>query len=89
MHRLLVDVFERIRAGLVGPPGRHRTGGASAAPPRPAPPRPAPPRPTPPAIAARPAPTVRHWYEPLDGEATALVRPYLRAYEWEYVGVAV
>ncbi|MPY50291.1 hypothetical protein FPZ41_17630 [Streptomyces sp. K1PN6] len=27
------------------------------------------------------APTVRHWYEPIDGSATTLVRPYLRAYE--------
>ncbi|MFG3508160.1 hypothetical protein ACGF5F_21970 [Streptomyces sp. NPDC047821] len=30
-----------------------------------------------------PAWTVRGWYEPLDGDATALVRPYLRAYERE------
>ncbi|MFJ4977424.1 hypothetical protein ACIP6X_19085 [Streptomyces coeruleorubidus] len=29
------------------------------------------------------APTVRAWYEPLDGSATPLVRPYLTAYERE------
>jgi hypothetical protein len=29
------------------------------------------------------APTVRHWYEPLDGTATPLIRPYLTAYERE------
>ncbi|MER6087281.1 hypothetical protein [Streptomyces bluensis] len=30
-----------------------------------------------------PAPTVRPWYEPIDGTSTPLVRPYLRAYERE------
>ncbi|GAA2597713.1 hypothetical protein GCM10010304_51010 [Streptomyces roseoviolaceus] len=30
-----------------------------------------------------PAPTVRAWYEPIDGSATPLVRPYLTAYERE------
>ncbi|MFI1730194.1 hypothetical protein ACH40E_13345 [Streptomyces acidicola] len=30
-----------------------------------------------------PAATVRHWYEPIDGTSTPLVRPYLRAYERE------
>ncbi|MDO0914307.1 hypothetical protein QQM39_26800 [Streptomyces sp. DT2A-34] len=29
------------------------------------------------------APTVRLWYEPIDGATTALVRPYLAAYESE------
>lgn len=29
------------------------------------------------------APTVRTWYEPIDGTAIALVRPYLTAYEHE------
>jgi hypothetical protein len=32
-----------------------------------------------PAVAA----TVRTWYEPIDGAATPLVRPYLTAYERE------
>ncbi|MGW3725817.1 hypothetical protein [Streptomyces sp. NPDC000851] len=40
--------------------------------------RPVPPRPTP-----TPAPTVRRWYTPIDGTATALVRPYLAAHERE------
>jgi hypothetical protein len=30
-----------------------------------------------------PAPTVRAWYEPIDGSATPLVRPYLTAHECE------
>ncbi|MGX4691705.1 hypothetical protein [Streptomyces sp. JNUCC 63] len=30
-----------------------------------------------------PAFTVRRWYEPIDGAATVLVRPYLTAYERE------
>ncbi|WP_217143744.1 hypothetical protein [Streptomyces sp. AC627_RSS907] len=30
---------------------------------------------------AAPAPTVRHWHEPIDGASTPLVRPYLTAYE--------
>lgn len=29
------------------------------------------------------APSVRSWYEPIDGAATRLVRPYLTAYERE------
>ncbi|WP_245936331.1 hypothetical protein [Streptomyces cahuitamycinicus] len=29
------------------------------------------------------APTVRAWYEPIDGSATPLVRPYLTAHERE------
>ncbi|MFI1352856.1 hypothetical protein ACH4TV_04610 [Streptomyces sp. NPDC020898] len=29
------------------------------------------------------APTVRAWYEPIDGASIALVRPYLTAYEHE------
>jgi hypothetical protein len=29
------------------------------------------------------ASTVRSWYEPIDGTATTLVRPYLTAYERE------
>ncbi|MFI7016244.1 hypothetical protein [Streptomyces sp. NPDC050164] len=36
-------------------------------------------RPTSPTL----APTVQAWYEPLDGTATPLVRPYLTAYERE------
>ncbi|MEU9637320.1 hypothetical protein AB0D80_23530 [Streptomyces tendae] len=32
---------------------------------------------------SRTAPTVRCWYEPIDGAATRLVRPYLTAYEQE------
>ncbi|MDN3293109.1 hypothetical protein QWM81_03410 [Streptomyces ficellus] len=54
--------------------GHHRADGA----------RPAPPPQAPPVTVRRPAATVRHWYEPLDGTATALVRPYLRAYEQEH-----
>jgi len=30
-----------------------------------------------------PAPTVRSWYEPLDGADAALLRPYLTAYDHE------
>ncbi|MFH9982849.1 hypothetical protein ACH4ND_27125 [Streptomyces sp. NPDC017179] len=30
-----------------------------------------------------PAPTVRHWYEPIDGATTLLVRPYLTAHDRE------
>ncbi|WP_328632178.1 hypothetical protein [Streptomyces sp. NBC_00356] len=30
---------------------------------------------------ATPAPTVRHWHEPLDGADNALIRPYLHALE--------
>ncbi len=30
-----------------------------------------------------PAPTVRRWYEPIDGSETLLVRSYLAAYEWQ------
>ncbi|UIX34693.1 hypothetical protein [Streptomyces sp. GQFP] len=29
------------------------------------------------------APTVRAWYEPIDGADVVLVRPYLTAYEYE------
>ncbi|MBA2808655.1 hypothetical protein E0500_014925 [Streptomyces sp. KM273126] len=29
------------------------------------------------------APTVRRWYEPVDGTSTPLVRPYLQAHERE------
>jgi hypothetical protein len=36
-------------------------------------------------VSSRPrvASTVRAWYEPIDGSATPLVRPYLTAYERE------
>ncbi|MER7107864.1 hypothetical protein [Streptomyces sp. NPDC000229] len=74
MHRLLLDLFERMRPRTAAPRIRHRATDANAAPPRP----------DPPAVATQPAPTVRQWYEPLDGDATALVRPYLRACEQEY-----
>ncbi|MFJ5832397.1 hypothetical protein [Streptomyces sp. NPDC093089] len=69
MTSLLTRLATRARA-LLAPTGRHR-----ARPPGPPPPAP----PTPPRF--RPAPTVRSWYGPLDGTATALVRPYLRAHE--------
>ncbi|WP_179166579.1 hypothetical protein [Streptomyces sp. CB03238] len=62
-----------VRARFTTPPGRHRAGGG----------RPAPPLPAPLVTVRRPAATVRHWYEPLDGGASALVRPYLRACERE------
>lgn len=34
-------------------------------------------------IVAAAAPTVRPWYEPIDGASTRLVRPYLAAFEYE------
>ncbi|WP_395361131.1 hypothetical protein ACHGLA_15535 [Streptomyces sp. YH02] len=71
MTSLFTHLATRARA-LLTPTGRHR--------PRPPGPPP-PPSPAPPPF--RPAPTVRSWYVPLDGAATALVRPYLKAYEHE------
>ncbi|MFJ8668151.1 hypothetical protein [Streptomyces sp. NPDC093600] len=68
----LVRLASRVRS-LVTPTGRHRAG---LTPVRPEPPPPPPP-PT------RPAPNVRVWHAPIDGAATALVRPYLPAYERE------
>ncbi|GAA2495970.1 hypothetical protein [Streptomyces gobitricini] len=73
MRRLLLGFFERARIRFAVPRGGHRAHDATAAPPRP----------NPPTVTARPAPTVRQWYEPRDGGASALVRPYVRAYERE------
>ncbi|WP_336321342.1 hypothetical protein [Streptomyces lavendofoliae] len=69
----LLRGIDWMRARFTAPPIRHRAADANAAPPCP----------DPPAVAVQPAPTVRRWYEPLDGDATVLVRPYLRAYEQE------
>lgn len=70
----LVRLASRVRS-LVTPTGRHR-GGLT-------PVRSEPPPPPPPPHPTRPAPTVRAWHAPIDGAATALVRPYLPAYERE------
>ncbi len=84
MSRLITRVLGRIR-GFFTPHGRHRAG---TSPFRVVPPR----RPVAPVAQAVPpfglprpvpAPTVRPWYEPIDGASTALVRPYLQAYDRE------
>lgn len=67
---------------LRAPRGRHRATTAQkssrcGAPPRP-PKRPAP---GPGVTGLTLAPTVRRWYEPLDGAANLLVRPYVAVYE--------
>lgn len=81
MLHVIAYVLDRIRV-FFAPRGKHRlVAPARATAPRPptrsaAPvtPRSKSPRP---AIAA----TVRAWYEPIDGAATQLVRPYIKAYE--------
>lgn len=83
MLHAIAQVLDRIRAFFV-PHGRHRPGsaasavalGCSAPSAVPTAPQPGTSHPT-------IAPTVRLWYEPLDGTATPLVRPYLAIYERE------
>lgn len=70
MRPLISRLTARVRL-LLAPPDRPHDGPPSTTPPAPSP------------EPFRPAPTVRAWYEPIDGAATALVRPYLRAYEEE------
>jgi len=75
MRRMIRELANRARAFLA-PCGRHR---------REEPPGFLPSDPS--RASTRPpsrlpvAATVRTWYEPIDGAATALVRPYLDAYE--------
>ncbi|MET9801457.1 hypothetical protein [Streptomyces sp. NPDC006368] len=73
MRTRLLRWIDRLRSRFAAPRDHRRVPGASAVPP------PGPP----PVTVAGPAPTVRAWYEPLDGSASALVRPYLRAHERE------
>lgn len=65
MHQLIAQLVRQVRV-FFAPCGRHREGC---------------PTPAPPATVFRPAPSVRAWYEPIDGQATALVRPYLGVHE--------
>jgi hypothetical protein len=76
MSRLMRKLIRRPVRGSNAPSGRHRAGRRPT---------------THDTLRARqpesvpsystPAPTVRHWYEPLDGAANRLVRPYLTAHE--------
>ncbi|MGW0884498.1 hypothetical protein [Streptomyces sp. NPDC002671] len=75
MPRLIKQLAYYARVLLIARAGRHR-----AEPP----PLPRSARPLRPAPRRTPvAPSVRPWYEPIDGTSTPLVRPYLTAYERE------
>ncbi|MFF8608985.1 hypothetical protein ACF06X_23930 [Streptomyces sp. NPDC015346] len=69
MRTFVAQLCARARS-LLTPTGRHRVGPIGPEPPQPQ-------------ARLRPAPTVRAWYAPIDGATTALVRPYLHAYERE------
>ncbi|MFD4528083.1 hypothetical protein ACFWP7_29965 [Streptomyces sp. NPDC058470] len=72
MRRLIRQLANWTRV-FIAPIGRHRAGYPL---PR-VPSQTSPPEPHHTSIAA----TVRAWYDPIDGAATQLVRPYLHAYE--------
>ncbi|WP_369036631.1 hypothetical protein [Streptomyces adonidis] len=72
MRRLIRKLTARAQVFL-SPAGRHR----AACLPLPGPPKTL----QVPQARTTIAETVRAWYEPIDGTATALVRPYLAAYE--------
>jgi hypothetical protein len=72
MRRLLRQITSFVRE-FITPVGRHRARRALSEAPRHTPPTGPPHTPI--------APTVRTWYEPIDGATTPLVRPYLHAYE--------
>ncbi|MGW3644950.1 hypothetical protein [Streptomyces sp. NPDC000878] len=75
----LIASFARLLRGFTAPSGHcHRIGQSLPVPHRRTPVYT---RFKPPGIAV--APTVRPWYEPIDGTTTVLVRPYLAAYEHE------
>jgi hypothetical protein len=65
MRHLISQLVSQVRV-LLAPGGRHQAE-CPAPPPR--------------ADVFRPASSVRAWYEPIDGQATALVRPYPRVHE--------
>jgi hypothetical protein len=70
--RRLIRKFSDWAQMLLAPAGHHRADCL---------PLPGPPQPPQPQPRTAIAETVRAWYEPIDGTANALVRPYLAAYE--------
>ena len=74
MRRLIQQLADWVWT-FITPTGRHR----AECPPAPSPPM----RSVSAPLRAAIAPTVRAWYEPIDGTSTRLVRPYLTAHESE------